>query len=655
MSNAYNTVVPFNRLRRSEENVRRTGRASAQYKAGIKKLAASILSTHKQTGQGLLQNLVVHVNGENFDVAAGGRRYDAVSLLIEEGEFQADYPTACLVIGTDAVTAASLTENVSREAMHPADELDAFKALTEQGWTIDSIADSFGVTALVVERRLKVRAAAPALIEEYRLGAMTTDQLIALCATDDHDRQLEVWSRLGQQHWNNDPATLRRAVIKTEVESSDKRVTFIGGVEVYEAAGGEVRRDLFAEDGQGAFLSDSALLDVLVERKLQEEGEQVRAEGWGWIEVWQQFDHTQFDRLGRAPKKLHELSAEAATKLEALEMELESVQATMESLSDLDSEQSNVLDIREDELEDEISNIQKSREGFALEVMPHAGAVISYYYGDLRINRGMVRTADRESVNAVLGEGERLAGGRETESAGRKSNTISDALRRSLLGHRNLAAQFVTATNPKAAKMLIVCKWISDTRREWSATPTDLSIGNGYGARTSCPVSDEAGRVREEEFVALGELLIEGLPTEYGDLWDALAALNEAELDTLLAYAVARSVSLAVEDNVISKKYVQALGLKMEDHFVPTVANYLGRVSKELIIEALKEAGKIQSDEDQVTLLAMKKGALAAEAETRLMGTGWVPAEIATKQEELAQEKNSKKKKNNSKPATSKV
>ena len=88
MSNAYTTVIPFNRLRLSAANVRRTGRDTAKYRTGIKALAASILSIHKQTGQGLLQNLVVHVNGEFMDVAAGGRRYDCVALLIDRVNFR---------------------------------------------------------------------------------------------------------------------------------------------------------------------------------------------------------------------------------------------------------------------------------------------------------------------------------------------------------------------------------------------------------------------------------------------------------------------------------------------------------------------------------------------------------------------------------------
>ena len=44
-------------------------------------------------------------------------------------------------------------------------------------------------------------------------------------------------------------------------------VRFIG-LEVYEQTGDEVRRDLFADDHNGIFLTDSALLDTLARDKL---------------------------------------------------------------------------------------------------------------------------------------------------------------------------------------------------------------------------------------------------------------------------------------------------------------------------------------------------------------------------------------------------
>ncbi|MCM5576623.1 hypothetical protein NEH50_21775, partial [Xanthomonas hortorum pv. pelargonii] len=46
--------------------------------------------------------------------------------------------------------------------------------------------------------------------------------------------------------------------------------------------------------------------------------------------------------------------------------------------------------------------------------------------------------------------------------------------------------------------------------------------------------------------------------------------------------------------------------------------------------DALREAGKINGPTDKDALLAMKKGTLASEAQSRLAGSGWVPKGIRT-------------------------
>lgn len=654
MSNLAVTSMPYNRLRRSAANVRR-GRDTAAYKAGIEKLAASILAVHKLTGQGLLQNLVVNLDADFGGVVAGGRRYDALGLLIERGEFQDDYPVPVQVVADHAVTAASLTENVQRVAMHPADEFDAFLSMIEQGWTIDAVADAFGVTPLVVERRLKLRAAAPSLIEDFRADLLTTDQLIALCTTDSHERQVAAWSRVrNNQHWGATPSELRRAVMEAEVEAAkDPRVAFIGGVEAYEKAGGRVRRDLFAGEGEGVILEDAALLATLVQDRLIQAHDDLVAEGWGWTEIWPGMDWTAFERLGTAPTIKAELSEEAAQQLSDLESQLEKVQASAKSLveansaddlSDEDQAQMDAFEEEDSNLKEQIAAIHSQAVMFDPAVMEHCGALVMYYHGDLRIERGRVRAADREKVSALLGDEQRIAGGRSSEPAGRKTDALSDALRRSLMGYRNLAAQLATTTNAKAAKVLFVCKFIADVRSTYGVVPTDLSVTNGYGARTNCTISDEAGQAKEAEFVSLGNALIENLPKDPCELWDVLEGMKAIDLDNLLAYAVARSVSLSEDGEGLSAKYLKALGLNMADHFQPTAENYLGRVSKDLILEALTEADKLGGADDRSALLAMKKGALAKEAETRLQGTRWVPRVIRTENIKNAGGRNSGRK-----------
>ena len=53
------------------------------------------------------------------------------------------------------------------------------------------------------------------------------------------------------------------------------------GVESYKAAGGAIRRDLFADDNGGVYLIDSALLDQLAHAKLQAQADDLRARGLG--------------------------------------------------------------------------------------------------------------------------------------------------------------------------------------------------------------------------------------------------------------------------------------------------------------------------------------------------------------------------------------
>jgi ParB family chromosome partitioning protein len=630
--------MPYNRLCPIEANVRKS-RGTAAYKAGIEKLAASILALHKLTGQGLLQNLVVNMVGELGGVVAGGRRFDAIGLLIERGEFPDTYPVPVQVVADDAVTAASLTENFQREAMHPADEFDAFLALVEQGWSIDTIADAFGVTPLVVERRLKLRAAAPALLEDYRAGLLTTDQLIALCSTDNHERQMAVWSRVREYEstYMRNPAELRKAVMDTEVDAAkDPRVAFIGGIEAYESAGGKVRRDLFAVDGDGVILEDSALLESLVSDRLKVIDAEVAAEGWGWTEMWTQMDWTTYSRYGKAPTITIELSDEAQAELAALEARLSEVETSVDQLMTGDENQSEENDAALEALNDEHSELTgkiKALNASAVTVDPavieHCGALVIYERGAVRFERGLVRSADRQKVKAVLGEGSQVAGGRESEPAGRKADAISDALRKSLLGYKNMAAQSMTAKNASAAKILFVCKFVSDIRGTYGVAPTDLSVTNGYGTRAYC-ASDEAGEGMQSDFESAGHALIEALPKDPCEMWDVLSTMKAVEIDRLLAYAVARSVSLSEKNGGLSAKYLEALGLDMADHFTPTAENYLGRVSKDLILQALTEAGKVADDEDRSALLAMKKGPLAKEAESRLVGTGWVPELIRT-------------------------
>jgi ParB family chromosome partitioning protein len=65
------------------------------------------------------------------------------------------------------------------------------------------------------------------------------------------------------------------------------------------------------------------------------------------------------------------------------------------------------------------------------------------------------------------------------------------------------------------------------------------------------------------------------------------------------------------------------IGLDMTAYWQPTAASYFGRVSKERIVHAVREA---VSDQAAQNVARMKKQAMAEAAETALAGKGWLPA-----------------------------
>jgi ParB family transcriptional regulator, chromosome partitioning protein len=66
-----------------------------------------------------------------------------------------------------------------------------------------------------------------------------------------------------------------------------------------------------------------------------------------------------------------------------------------------------------------------------------------------------------------------------------------------------------------------------------------------------------------------------------------------------------------------------AAGLDMAQWWEPTAANYLGRISKAQIVDAVTEGAGAQAASK---LDGLKKGDMAARAEEWLSGKGWTPA-----------------------------
>jgi ParB family transcriptional regulator, chromosome partitioning protein len=217
-------TISLTQLVPSAANVRKTGT-----KTGIEELAASIAA------HGLLQNLQVRpVKGGSFEVVAGGRRLAALKLLAKQKKISPDYLVPCHALDQQDATEISLAENEMREAMHPADQFEAFKKLADDGTGPEEIAARFGTTPKIVTQRLRLAVVSPKLIALYRREEMTLDCLMAFTVCDDHRQQEKAWAAL-PHYARRDPDHIRGTLTEKHIAADSKLALFIG-VKAYEKA-----------------------------------------------------------------------------------------------------------------------------------------------------------------------------------------------------------------------------------------------------------------------------------------------------------------------------------------------------------------------------------------------------------------------------------
>jgi ParB family chromosome partitioning protein len=304
--------IPLDRLVLSPANVRRTPPSAAE----DAELKASIRAG------GLKQNLIVCPvadEPERFAVTAGGRRLKALQELAAEGAIAADCAVPCLVEAPDAAIETSLMENTVRAAMHPADEFTAMAALIDAGATVEAVAARFGVSERHVRQRLKLGKLAPELLDAYRAGKLSLETVTAFTLGADHAAQLAVWQQVKDQPYIH-AYTLKRLLTESAIPLDSDLGQFVG-VEIYEAAGGHITRDLFSRDDEG-FMDDAALVRRLAIEKLERKAAELRAE-WAWAKAVLDPDYGFLSHYRRIEPQPAEYSPEIAAELDRIEARLE--------------------------------------------------------------------------------------------------------------------------------------------------------------------------------------------------------------------------------------------------------------------------------------------------------------------------------------------
>jgi len=416
--------IALNKLKKSPRNARKVPHTEAEIEA----YAASIAA------KGMFQNLVVEpeldADGKPtgfYLVSIGEGRRLAQLLRAKHKEIKRTEPIRCVIDTENDPFEISLDENVTRVAMHPADQFEAFHELSEKrGRSAADIAARFGVSEHVVKQRLKLGAVSPKLMTFYREGGLNLGQLMAFTITDDHARQEQVYANL---HYNKGAAIIRRDLTETTIPATDRRAIFIGA-EAYQKAGGTIIRDLFTED-HGGYFEDAALLDELVRKELEKIAQRLRkAEGWKWCETHIDFPHAHgFRRVYAHPV---ELSDEEDAAYDAAQEKHIALAEKWDGADELPPKVAKRLQ----RLEDEIASIDASRHAYDPDDIERGGLfVVLNHDGTARIECGFIRPQDEAPEPEP--EAEEVAGG-ETVIDGVRVNGMAKSSRmvpvRTLIG-----------------------------------------------------------------------------------------------------------------------------------------------------------------------------------------------------------------------------
>ena len=610
--------IPLSRLALAPENVRKTppdASADASLKASIAAL-------------GLLENLVVRPDepredvAERFAVVAGGRRLKAMQALVEDKVFDADHPVPCQVRSGDAEPAElSLAENVIRIAMHPADQVIAFTKLSDAGQSVSAIAARFGASERIVEQRLRLGNAAPELLDAYRADQIDLEVLKAFAVTADRERQMAVWEQVSGQGYRPSAGQVKRLLTEERVPGGAAIARFVG-VDAYEAAGGQVMRDLFAEEYEhGVWFEDPVLLEKLATDRLQVAADEL-ATRWKWAVPMIEVAWDDTARYGR-------VEPQPGVPTDEEKAEIEKLETRYDELRGLDDDQWTEELVEEagriEARLDEIGGAVEARAVFRREDIAMAGCIVTIGRdGALQAIQGLVKPEDMpkpaESADAgtlagnghdpdaaahgvqTAGHGVHTTGPsvttpmappKDREAEARKEAGVGIGLADDLRSIRTaLIKAYLAGDFPAAFDLMLFQMGRAVFAPAYRDYPLDIAV-NETADRPNIRMNDEdfadwspgEAMLADRSHLSFDWLEI----ADDGASFAALRALPRAEKEALFAACVARTVKgqLAFEPQARPEleATVARLDIDFAKHVRPTAAMLWSRINKSRVLD----------------------------------------------------------------------
>ena len=588
-------TVPLNKLHVADANVR----IIEAHDDDNEQLKMSIAN------HGLLQNLIVHEEPDNpgtYAVDGGRRRLNALKSLAEDGTIDQDHPIPCLDLEDAALaTEASLAENFMRVDMHPADQVEAFAKLVDEGLNRGDIAMRFGMTEAAVAQRLRLGNVSPIIMQAYRDGDIGLNEVKAFGLTDDQTLQETLWNDLIENNGYIQDYHIRGMLLDEKEHANSKIGKFVG-IEAYEAAGGTITQDLFARDTlDGAYMNDSKLLYQLATDKLNSLTEEIEGD-WKWVAnamQWGYEERSKYSQLRAIKGKLTKEEVEESNRL---------------------TEQINTYDpyprwgtpehkeVRELEDKRQKINYQKVvRSQFTEEQRSVSGCVVSIdYNGRVEYDEGLVRKEDLKEASVLFGNENNQTGRDTREKVKRATTGYSTKLFDSLREDRNQIVQQHLAKDFDTAFDLFLYDMIQNTLSDgYHNGALDIAFYPRRNANTGMEALDAST-------LSMGWF---GTPSR-DDQFKTMSELPFEAKKKLFAMFISGTLNpqLTNDDHPVPEieTVIERLEIDFAVEFRPTVDNFWNRLTKPSIIELVQ---KVFTKKWATEHSKLKKADLAAACE----------------------------------------
>ncbi len=578
-------TIAIENLKISPLNVRKSKRNN------IKSLSEDIAA------HGLLQNLVGYQEGKKYCIAAGGRRLEALRLLKKAERLPKNFKVPVEVKDKDIAIEVSLAENSAREDMHPADAIDAYRALIEDDKTPEAIATRFGVSIAHVKRILKLAGLHEDIKAAFARDEIGISAAQAYTLTEDQALQVELFEQYGNCDWQ-----VRSALTNEKIKTNNGLFQIVS-LDDYRAAGGTITCDLFDTEGQGYADNPEILLD-LIETRMAEIEEELKAEGWQTVERMSSRPDNFYMLNHMEPEGRKDPSKKQLTLIETLEAEQRCIVE-----DDPEAEHWNNDDLRD--IDRKLRSIDAGLLYFTAEQKEH-GKMLLFIDNSGKLVQQPIDLRKKNSATAKS----------DAPKPDYSAKLVTDlqriktlAVREAVAGDGALALDIMLFT---LARQIMCSGYASDFPVNIAASDRDMTV--------------EESLMTQSDITAV-EILAAPVFAKLNPetLLEDICVMDAQDKSSLLALLVAHQIqdsNLGWGDSTAQLDRIgQAASVDMKKAWQPSVG-FFERLTKPVMLKILDEQCGEGAAENCKN---MKKTKLAAEMSERLAGRDWLPEPVCFK------------------------